>query len=367
MKKILPENLIIVLDDILNNGGKPIIVGGSVRDYLLNNVVSDFDIEVYNICSFEIFENLLSKWGTLNFVGKSFGVLKLEIDNEIYDFSFPRLENKSGIGHKAFDIEIDCNLSFSSAAKRRDFTINAIGYDYTKKEFLDPFNGLKDVKSKLLRHIDDDTFMEDPLRVYRAVQFCARFEFELDKNTESLCKRIVSTEEFKTVSDERIFEEYKKLLLKSKKPSIGLELLNSFGIQNFDKQIIKNIDEMVKYKTKDEKENIVLMFFYLFDILPSISNDKKLYKNIKSIKEFIIPKIFEYKLSNLKSEVELVTIKYNILKNMPVAFFIGKDLINLGYKPSKEFGKVLDKLYQLQLDGKVKNKKEAENIISTLF
>jgi len=367
MKKILPKNLVTILDDILNNGGKPIIVGGSVRDYLLDNEVTDFDIEVYGINSFEKLESLLAKWGKLNFVGKSFGILKLKIEDDVYDFSFPRVENKNGIGHKAFDIQINSDLSFDKASRRRDFTINAIGYDYSQNEFLDPFSGLRDIKQKILKHIDRDTFIEDPLRVYRAVQFCARFELDLDIDTKDLCKEIVNTEEFRMLSKERIFQEYNKLLLKSNKPSLGLQLLNELNIEYFSETTMKNIDDMVAYKRNDFKKDIVLMYYYLFDILEKISNDKKLYKNIKELRKFKIPKIYQDKVTEIKTNAQLISIKCNILQNMPEAFILGKDLIKLGYKPSEKFGKILDKLYQLQLEGKVKNKKEAEKLISTLF
>jgi len=367
MINTLPKNLTTVLDKIVLHGGKPIIIGGSVRDYFLNIPCSDYDIEVYGIANLEDLENILKSFGTVNFVGKSFGILKLSIENTIYDFSFPRTENKIGIGHKEFEISIDSDLSFEEASQRRDFTINSIGYDYTKKEFLDPFSGIKDLENKLLKHIDEKSFIEDPLRVYRAGQLCGRFELTIDKNTKKLCDSLVKSENFNTLSKERIFNEYEKLLLHSKKPSIGLEFLRELNIINLSDKLVNNIDEMVHFKTKIYKDNLVLMFYFLFDILLDISEDKQLLKTIKKLQKFNIPKIYEKELENITNEAGLIAIKYKFMTNMPEPFLMGKDLISFGYKPSKKFGIVLKKIYQSQLNGEVGNKKEAERLLSTFL
>ncbi|MCD4757802.1 MAG: CCA tRNA nucleotidyltransferase [Arcobacteraceae bacterium] len=363
----LPKNLTIVLDNIVLYGGKPIVVGGSVRDYLLNISCSDYDIEVYGISTLEILENILKNFGTVNFVGKSFGILKLIIRDVVYDFSFPRTENKIGLGHKEFSVIVNSDLSFEDASRRRDFTMNSIGYDYTKKEFLDPYNGTKDIKNKLLKHIDDKSFIEDPLRVYRAIQFCGRFELTIDKNTQKLCDNLVKSEEFKTLSKERVFNEYEKLLLYSKKPSIGLQLLVQLNIINISAEMMNNIDYMVKYKTKNYKENLVLMFYFLFDTLLDISENKQLLKDIKKLQKFKVPEIYKKELIDIKNEAELISKKYKIMNNMPKPFLMGKDLINFGYKPSVKFGVVLKKIYQSQLDGEIGSKKEAEKLLSTLL
>ncbi len=363
----LPIKLQQVLDNLVKHKATPVIVGGSVRDYFFNKNCTDYDIEVYGLESIEKFKKLLGYYGEVNEVGKSFGILKLNYDGDIYDFSFPRIENKIGIGHKAFDIIIDSNLPYTKAAKRRDFTINSIGYDYKNNIFLDPFNGREDIKNKILRYIDKQSFIEDPLRVYRAVQLCGRFNLTIEENTKNICIMMVQKSEFKTISLDRIYEEYKKLLLQSEIPSKGLYLLNIFNICCLSDELIQNIDDMVKYKTKNLKDNMLLMFYFLFDILEEISNDKKLYKDIKKLKEFKVPKIYAYKIQEIKNKAEYISIKYHILQSMPQPYIFGKDLINLGYKPSVAFGKVLDRLYEMQLNGEVKSKKEAENLISTLL
>jgi tRNA nucleotidyltransferase (CCA-adding enzyme) len=229
----IPKVLENILNDLQELGATPILVGGCVRDYFLNIPVKDYDIEIFGIDSYETIENSLKKFGSVKLVGKSFGVLTLRVDNYDFDFALPRCEKKIGNTHQDFEVTTNANLSFKEAAIRRDFTINAIGYDFSKKEFLDPFNGLIDLKNKTIKHIDDNTFMEDSLRVYRAVGFASRFDFKIEEKTKKLCKQIVLNDELKYLPKERIFEELKKLFLKSIKPSIGFELIYELGILKY--------------------------------------------------------------------------------------------------------------------------------------
>ena len=360
----LANSLVNILNKIILNGATPILVGGIVRDYFLEKESKDYDIEIYGFKTIDELIFILKEFGEVNIVGVSFGILKLTVDNYDIDFSFPRIENKNGIGHRGFEILIDGNLTFEKASKRRDFTINSIGYDFKNKNFLDPFNGIEDIEKRVLKHIDDNTFIEDPLRVYRAIQFCARFDFVLDNNTKKLCRKMINSDDFKTLSKHRIFQEYKKLLLKSDKPSIGLKLLNEFKLINYESDILNNIDKMVKYKRENDKDSLVLMFYFLFDILETISDDKKLIKSIKSIKKLKVPKIYNYKVKDINCESKLVSVKFDIFRDMPIPFVEGKDLIKLGFKPSVEFKIILDKVYQMQLDGEVASKDEAISFIN---
>ena len=230
-------NIPKVLEDILCNlqelGARPILVGGCVRDHFLNIPVKDYDVEIFGIDSYETIENSLKKFGSVKLVGKSFGVLTLRVDKYDFDFALPRTEKKIGNTHQDFEVITNANLSFKEAAIRRDFTINAIGYDFSKKKFLDPFNGIKDLEKKLIKHIDDKTFIEDSLRVYRAVGFASRFDFKIEEKTKELCKQIISSGELEYLPKERIFEELKKLFLKSSRPSIGFELIRQLGILKY--------------------------------------------------------------------------------------------------------------------------------------
>lgn len=204
-----------------------------MRDYFLGLPIKDYDIEVYGLESMEQLEEVLKVYGSVNLVGKSFGVLKFSHESEEYDFSFPRKEQKTGTGHRGFDVQVDGSLNFEEAAKRRDFTINAMGYEIESARLVDPYGGKADIEKKVLRYIDEKTFIEDPLRVYRAVQFSARFGFELAKETKILCRRMVKEGMLEELPKERVYVEFTKLLLKSPKPSIGFELMRELGILHY--------------------------------------------------------------------------------------------------------------------------------------
>jgi len=176
--------------------------------YFLNLAIKDYDIEVYGLANIEELEELLSEYASVNLVGKSFAVLKFCYEGEEYDFSLPRQEEKIGTGHRGFDVQVNGNLDFKEASRRRDFTINAMGYEIESQTFLDPFNGRKDMEAKTLRHIDDKTFIEDPLRVYRAVQFSARFSYRLADETFDLCHSMVEKNILDELPKERIYTEW---------------------------------------------------------------------------------------------------------------------------------------------------------------
>jgi len=226
----LPHILQTITKALHDKGARALLVGGAVRDMVMGKEVKDYDVEVYGLETFDELEQILSLFGSVNQVGKSFGIVKLRAGEEEYDFSFPRTEQKTGKGHRGFDVKIDGTLSFKEAAKRRDFTVNALGYDILTGEIIDPFGGLNDIQYGILRHIDEHTFVEDPLRVYRAVQFAARFGFEVAQETAQLCKEMVEKGMLEELPKERVFEEWKKLLLKAPKPSVGFELMREWGI-----------------------------------------------------------------------------------------------------------------------------------------
>lgn len=221
-----PETLQPVLNQILAHGGRPILVGGSVRDFLMHGEVEskDIDVEVFNI-SLEDLEKSLATF-KVNAVGRTFGVLKVTVDQDTFDISLPRTESKSGNGHRGFIVEANKDLTFEEAASRRDFTINAIGFDPVTQTILDPYNGIQDIKDGCLRHVST-AFGEDPLRILRGCQFAARFQLVIIPATSEVCKALVP--EMKDLSVERIWEEWKKLLLRSRKPSWGICALHHTG------------------------------------------------------------------------------------------------------------------------------------------
>ncbi len=281
----IPKIIERISNELLKDHAKAIIVGGSVRDHFLELPIKDYDVEVYGLEKIEELETILSKYGSVNLVGKSFGVLKFVYEGEEYDFSFPRTEEKVAKGHRGFDVSCDGTLSFKEASLRRDFTVNAIGYDIEEKVFIDPYGAKDDMLKRCLRHINDETFIEDPLRVYRAVQFCARFDYVLADKTFILCKKIVEQGMLEELPKERIYIEFKKLLLKSPKPSVGFELMRKLGILKYYPELevlidvpqspvwhpegdvwvhtLMCVDKMVTLKTGDEKHDLKMMFAIL--------------------------------------------------------------------------------------------------------
>jgi len=225
----LPLELHPILDQLTAHKITPIVVGGYVRDALLSKASKDIDIELYNLPSLEVLEQILRPCGKLNLVGKSFGVIKLRLNELEIDFSPPRTESKHAIGHKGFEVCYDTSLDFATAARRRDFTINAIGYNPQTKTLLDPYHGVEDLQNKRLACVDETTFVEDPLRPLRAIQFAARFELSCDPKLLNLCKEMIANGSLEELPKERIFEELKKLFLLSSKPSIGMKLLRDMG------------------------------------------------------------------------------------------------------------------------------------------
>lgn len=205
-------------------GGRAMLNGGCVRDPLLTppQETKDWDIEVYGIQPEELRE-LVSRFGDVNVVGESFAVYKV---GRHLDVSLPRRERKAGVGHRGFVVEGDPEMSFEEACRRRDFTINAILEDPLTGEIIDPFDGRGDIERRLLRMVSSDTFAEDSLRVLRAAQFAARFEFSVEAETAELCSRIDVTD----LPRERVWGEIEKLLLKAAQPSIGLKLLYDWGV-----------------------------------------------------------------------------------------------------------------------------------------
>ena len=213
-----------VLQVIESEGGQGILVGGCVRDHLLGLKPKDIDIEVYGLSPQEL-EDVLKKHFQVMPVGKSFGVFKVLVsifqESQVFDVALPRQDSKSGEGHRGFVISHDPNMTFSEAASRRDFTINAMGIDIKTQVLLDAHGGYADLQNNLLKHVSE-AFIEDPLRVLRAAQFCARFGFVLDPTTVKLCRMLKN--ELSTLSRERIYEEMKKLFL-ARQPSLGLLVL----------------------------------------------------------------------------------------------------------------------------------------------
>ncbi len=216
----LPEELRPLLEAV-RRVGRPRLVGGCVRDWLLGLPSKDFDVEVAGV-DFETLHRVLAPFGSTDVIGRSFGVIKVRLGSAEYDFSLPRRESKTGAGHRGFAVAPDSALSDAEASARRDFTINAIAYDPFASVIIDPRGGQADLHARRLRHTSA-AFTEDPLRVLRAFQFAARFDFTLAPETAALCRSISSA--FSELPLERIWGEWDKWAVKSSKPSRGLAVL----------------------------------------------------------------------------------------------------------------------------------------------
>jgi len=212
---------VAIAQRIRDQGGRALIVGGWVRDRLMGRPCKDLDLEIYGVPSDRL-KVVLGAFGTVNTVGESFTVYKVAG----VDVSLPRRESRTGRGHRAFEVVGDPNLSYAEAARRRDFTVNAIAWDPLTTEYIDPFNGRGDIGAQVLRAVDLSTFGEDSLRVLRAVQFAARFEFALDPATRDLCRTI----ELDDLPCERVWMEIEKLLLQAARPSTGFALALDLGV-----------------------------------------------------------------------------------------------------------------------------------------
>jgi tRNA nucleotidyltransferase (CCA-adding enzyme) len=210
-----------IADAVREAGGRALIVGGWVRDRLMGHPSKDVDIEVYGIDA-ERLKTLLARFGSVNTVGESFTVYKVAD----IDVSLPRTESKTGRGHKGFAVRGDPSLTPAQAARRRDFTINAIAWDPLTGEYIDPFDGRADLDRHLLRAVDPGTFADDSLRVLRGIQFAARFEFALDESTKALCRSLPLDD----LPAERVWGEIEKLLLRARRPSIGFALGLELGV-----------------------------------------------------------------------------------------------------------------------------------------
>jgi len=217
----IPDAAVRLAHLVAGSGGRALLVGGCVRDLLLGRTPKDVDVEVFGVPASQL-RGLLEQLGRVDAVGESFTVYKVAG----LDVAIPRRESKTGRGHKGFTVQGDPGMPVEEAARRRDFTINAISRDPLTGEIVDPFNGRADLEARRLRVVDPRTFIDDSLRVLRAVQFTARFDLSVDDETRALLRKIAIDD----LPSERIWGEVEKLLLLADRPSIGFRLAKDIGV-----------------------------------------------------------------------------------------------------------------------------------------
>lgn len=207
---------------VSQQGGTAYYVGGYVRDKIRHKDNKDIDIEVHGIYPYQL-ASILDSLGKRISIGESFGIYNLK--GYSLDIAMPRKEDNRGNGHKDFDICVDPFIGTYAAALRRDFTFNALMEDILTGKIVDHFGGVEDLKNGIIRHVNDSTFAEDPLRVLRAAQFAARFNYTIAEDTIELCRRM----DLSSLSKERIMGELEKALLKSDKPSVFFKTLRQMN------------------------------------------------------------------------------------------------------------------------------------------
>lgn len=230
----LSKSAITIMQDLNNRGFKPLIVGGAVRDAVIGNAPKDIDIEVYNI-SYDDLSSIVSQFGSVNLVGKSFGVIKFtDSEGNQFDFSIPRRDSKienspTDARGRGFTSTFDISISPKDAAARRDFTVNSLAYDPFTQELHDYFGGISDIENRILK-ATSPAFIEDPLRVLRGMQFASRFNMSLDPETAKMAASLKN----QPLVQERVSEEWMKLFEKGKYPSKVIQyLIDTKWIDNY--------------------------------------------------------------------------------------------------------------------------------------
>lgn len=443
-----------VAEIVKSSGGRALAVGGCVRDGLLGyGVINDFDIECFSI-SPERLEVDLSKAFELDLVGKSFGVIKLR--HYDIDIAIPRKETKLGLGHRAFELEYDPQLSIREAASRRDFTVNAIYSDPLTGEIIDPWGGREDLEKGVLRHVSNH-FSEDPLRVLRGMQFVSRFNLIADRETLGLCRAMTP----ENLPRERLIGEWKKLLIKGKSISRGLTFLRETGWVKYYPELesligcrqdkrwhpegdvwnhtLCSLDafavERDEHDYGDDENLIVALAVLCHDfgkplttrcesydgrirslghdeagVAPTISflkrltNEERILKEVPPlVKAHMRPfslwknKSSDSAIRRLSSDVGRIdrllrvasadeggrppfprqiehlewlksqSLRLAVADAVPKPILMGRDLMDIGMKPSKEFGIILKNAYEAQLDGEFFDKAGAMQFVRRKF
>lgn len=232
------KKIVNIAKKIDKANGRMYLVGGAVRDFLMNQKSNDEDYCVTGI-SKEEFQKMFPE-AYLN--GKEFPVFRIDE----YEIALARKENKIGKKHIDFEIYINKNISIQEDLKRRDITVNAIALDVLSGKIIDPYEGIKDIKNKIIRAVSE-SFKEDPLRIYRVARFASKLDFDVDENTKNMMKSI--KEELRNISEERVFLELRKTF-NTKKPSKFFEILKEIDALNIHFKELKdliNVEQPIIY------------------------------------------------------------------------------------------------------------------------
>lgn len=370
---------ILLASKVKEKGGRAFYVGGYVRDLLLNIPNKDIDIEVHGIAEKDLVA-ILNEIGEVDYYGRSFGIYALR--HEDIEVALPRSEKVLGTGHRDFEISVNPDMGYKNAALRRDFTINALMMDVLSHEILDYFNGTDDLNKGIIRHVNDVSFVEDPLRVYRAAQFASRFGFKIDERTVELCKGIDTF----VLSRERIEEELKKALLKAERAEIFFECLKEMNQKDVWFKGVNNLSCLMKYESNrinaDNKYYFMVLLLALdngLDFIEAFSNNRELKAYVKryyELYELINNRTlfterylkdsfddFVYILS-ADEKVKVNSYLENIDK-IKLNLVSGDELLRRNIKPGENFGRALRDINRLIIEGM--DKKKAIGVILKEF
>lgn len=404
------------LAEISKKGGRAYYTGGAVRDHLEGKKNKDIDIEAHGL-EFPTLENIAKNHGNVNTVGQSFGVTKLnfpqdghEKEDEI-DLSLPRRDNKTGEGHKGFQVEYDPHMGTQEASKRRDFTHGAMLMDPLTGEVTDHYGGMQDMKDKVLRHVDDKSFDEDPLRMLRAMQIASRRGETLHPSTAAKGPKL--SQEYGTLSEDRVMSEWQKMAEKGIEPSKGLQVLKDSGWDKHYPELQKSMtpakiatmDQMAKsFQDNDfsPEDKHALFFAALTGDMspqdsasfmnrvkmpspirkrvaalnrgltsPHLANHDPTDANIRNISAQIGP---DESMDNMMHVLRARNggmlpsthegyhsraKELGVHQSPPKPMIDGEVLKSLGMQPGPEFGRTLREIYQHQIDGTITSPEQA--------
>ena len=361
--------------DVISANGIAYIVGGYVRDKILGTINKDMDIEVFGL-SEEVLEEILKKYGNFKKVG-NFEIYLLNNSVEI------SLNNK--IWSESTNEEV-----LQESAKRRDLSINAIYFDPISGKIYDPMKGTKDIKDRLLRNCDDNTFMDDPVRILRVAYFYEKYGFEVKEELKELIK--LNSEKILEVVEERIVTEFEKIL-SLKNPSKAFLFLKEMGVLEKIIGVNNNLEKFEKIKTKDKlvlwgilyKGGNSFPYYFMKDIkligeLKSILDNYEILRSLeKKFDIYLIKKIaintpirallkIYYYIEEEKLEfIKKVFRNYLKIRKDLEPIILGRDLLELGFQNRRDFGKILEEIYEEQLKDRFDRKERAVEYIKKTY
>ena len=405
---VMPEAIVALAHAGASRGGRAFLVGGGVRDHLMGLQVKDWDLEVFGLGAKEL-TRLLRRNGHVSAVGRSFGVFKWSPpgtrgEAEI-DVSIPRRDSKVGPGHRGIQVEGDPDMPIEEAARRRDLTINAMMWDIVERRLVDPWGGQADLERRVLRAVDATTFLEDPLRALRVVQFAARLEFSVDDALIDLCRQAALDE----LPAERVQGEWGKLLLRGTAPSIGFEVARRAEIlaRVFPEVAHVDADRVLDRLATGPRATMepegrawaLMLAGWLHDVEPlaATATLDRLWMHrvggypvrdrvLQAIAAWRDPIDSDAALRHLSTRAELRIVlplraaaahtdtssalaraeALGILEAKPPPLIGGRDVSALGVPPGPAMGVLLQAVYRAQLDGSVTTPDEAMDLARRL-